>query len=386
MYQFIANIESDKTFFFYRGGVALYALLWAMDIEPGDEVILQVFTCPAVPSPIVRLGATPIYVDIDPKTFNLDPGKIEAKITPRTKAIIVQHTFGIPAKMTEILAIAQKYNLCIIEDCCHALGSRYDGCEVGTLGDAAIYSFGWYKPIVLGVGGAAIVHNPALHHKMTELYQEFVTPSKKQLIGLYVQNFAYDLLLSPSLFWMMRGLYRTLSKYGVISGTWRRKKTSSNWSGKTETVSAKRFHGSRIIPFQEKRLFRKLSHFDRLVAHQKRIVAAYEKLLAQTEFNPLELDGNVEPIYYKYPILAERKQEIFEKAPKAHVELSDMFVSPVYPSWRKAKWKALGYCQGMCPISEEISDKIVALPVHARVKVKNIKKTITFLESFSSVR
>jgi dTDP-4-amino-4,6-dideoxygalactose transaminase len=151
-------------------------------------------------------------------------------------------------------------------------------------------------------------------------------------------------------------------------------------------VSAKRVHGSRIIPFQEKRLFGKLSRFDRLVAHQKEIVAVYEKLLAQTTFKPLELDGNVEPIYYKYPILAERKQEIFEKAPEARVELSDMFVSPVYPSWREAKWKALGYCQGMCPISEEISDKIVALPVHARVKVKDIKKTITFLESFSSVR
>jgi perosamine synthetase len=386
MYQFIENIKSDKAFFFYRGSVALYALLKAMDIRPGDEVILQSFTCDIVPATVVRAGGVPVYVDIDPSTFNIAPDKIEARITVKTKAIIVQHTYGIPAEMKPILDTARKHNLWVIEDSCHALGSKYSGQEVGTFGDVAFYSFGWHKPLVLGKGGVAVVNNPTLKQKVKELYEGFVTPLYKELIILYIQYFSYTLLLKPSFFWCMRGVYRELASWGglwgLITGIPSRKKTGAAQDGKVEGSVGP--YNRKMIPFQERRLSRKLDHFDRIVAHKRWVVSQYERLFSQVGYNPLELDSRFEPIYFKYPLLSDHKKDIFDKAPRARIELSYLFSSPVDPlkPGFVAHWKALGYQKGMCPVSEYIADRIVALPVHSGIRAKDIERTIGFLSSF----
>jgi len=377
MHPFITDIKSDKTFFFYRGGVALYALLKSMQVAQNDQVILPSFTCPAVPYPIMRLGAKPVYVDIDPITFNIDPGKIEAKITRQTKAIIVQHTFGVPAEMTPILDIARRHNLWIIEDSCHAFGSRYRGQQVSTFGDAAIYSFGWYKPVVLGVGGAAVVNNPRLKTKMGEIYAHFTTPSLKELLALYPQYLVYNLLVKPSRFWFMKKVYRRLTILGVIAGSSRRKK-KTNTRAKKITPDTE-ITGKKIIPFQKRRLFSKLNRWDDAIARQKWIVSRCKELLLQIGYAPVELAAHLEPVYYKYPLLFERKKEIFAQAQQTQVEMSDMFGSPLYPPARRANWKALAYKKGMCPIAEDVSARIVALPIHAKIQAKDIEKTIALL-------
>lgn len=414
MYQFVESLKSDKAFFFYTGSTALYALLKSMAVGQGDEVILQVFTCPAVPSPVVRLGATPVYVDVDPGTFNMPPDKIEAKITKSTKAIIVQHTYGIPAEMDPILDIAREHDLWVIEDACHALGSRYRGQEVGTFGDAAFYSFGWYKPVVLGVGGAAVVNNPILRPKVEEIYNCFVTPSLRELLVLYFTYAASDLLYSPTRFWLMKEVYRRLRDFKtgprkgrigplILGHSFRpplegqaQSIQESNPRSETPAESPKlpkqnpvagtihdgKAEGKRIIPFQERRLFRKLDRWDDMIAHQRWIVSRYEELLSQAGYAPLELDSHLEPVYYKYPLLFDRKKEIFEQAQQARIEMSDIFGSPLYPAERAANWKALGYEKGMCPISEGISDRIVALPVHSRIRAREIERTIALLASF----
>jgi perosamine synthetase len=417
MYQFIENLKSDKALYFYRGGVALYALLKSMRIGRGDEVILQSFTCPAVPYPVVHLGATPVYVDIDPGTFNMDPGKIEAKITRKTKALIVQHTYGIPAEMDRILDIARKHDLWVIEDACHALGSKYRGQEVGTFGDAAFYSFGWYKPVVLGVGGAAIVNNSILKPNMEEIYKNSINPILKDTVVLYIQYAAYTLLLSPSWFWFMKEVYRRLRDFrsgprkgklgplifGHYFGNYldaqARRVQKSDSSPVTleespklseqdplaETTPSEREEAQRIIPFQERRLFRKLDRWNDMVVHQRWIVSRYEELLSQAGYAPFKVGSHFEPVYYKYPLLFARKKEIFEEAQRARIEMSDMFGSPLYPAERAANWKALGYQKGMCPISEDISDRIVALPVHAKIQANEIERTIAFLSFFNNV-
>ncbi len=127
--------------YFFKGRVALYAILKAMEIQSGDEVILPGFTRVVVPNAIIYLNGRPVYVDIDKKTYNIDVTKIEEKIKYRTKAIVAQHTFGIPAEMDKISEIAKKYNLYVIEDACHAIGSKYKGKEVGPFSDAAFFSY-----------------------------------------------------------------------------------------------------------------------------------------------------------------------------------------------------------------------------------------------------
>jgi dTDP-4-amino-4,6-dideoxygalactose transaminase len=411
MYQFIENLKSDKAFYFYNGTTALYALLKSMDIGRDDEVILQVFTCPAVPSPVVRLGATPVYVDIDPTTFNIDSDKIESRITNKTKVIIVQHTFGIPAEMESILDLARKYDLWVIEDACHALGSKYSGREVGTLADAAIYSFGWHKPVVIGKGGAAIVNNAVLKQRMEETCNHFVIPLLRELLILHLYYLAYALLFRPSRFWFMREIYRRLSGFkqgphkGKIGPLLFRhsshvpsrsiQNSRSNFDTLEEplklpkqnlltvTSRSENEKSKKIIPFQKKRLFKKLNYWTDMVAYQRWIVSRYEDLLSQADYEPLTLEHHLEPVYYKYPLLSDRKKEILEKAQKERLEMSDMFMSPLHSAGQAETWKALGYQEGMCPISENISNRIIALPVHATVDTNTIEKTMIILEFFN---
>lgn len=417
MYQFAQDLRSEKAFLFDRGSTALYALLRAMGVKQGDEVIAPIFTCPAVPWPIVRTGAKPIYVDIDPHTYNLHPDKVKAKITKDTKVIIAQHTFGIPAEMDSILEIARNNNLRVIEDCCHAFGSKYKGQEVGTFGDAAIYSFGWYKPIVLGTGGAAIVNKPDLKLMIADNYNAGITPSVRELLFLYPQYFTINLLFKPSRFWFMKEVYRRLRDFrsGPRKGKIRPLILGHDFNPptdnqnkyalgqdhvsdesdqiqnfiRTDQVPAvdqdKRQFERKIAPFQEKRLFKKLESFDRMVIYNNWIVSQYEKLLPEAGYSLLELDDHLEPVYYKYPLVSKRKKEIFEDAKLNRVEMSDMFGSPLYPPDRRANWEALGYREGMCPISEKISAEIIALPVHNKVKLTDIEKTMALLEEFLTV-
>jgi perosamine synthetase len=382
MYQFVENLKSDRALFFYRGGTALDAILQAMEVGPGDEVICPVFTCPAVPYPVRRLGATPVYTDIDPRTFNIDPNRIESKLTRSTKAIIAQHTFGIPADMSQILEIARRQDVWVIEDACHALGSKYRGQEVGTLGDVSFYSFGWYKPLTLGVGGAAFVNNPELFRNVEKVYEQFATPPLRDLLLLYLQYLAYNCLVSPTSFWFLKEAYRRLSIAGVLTGTRRRKEGSDVRNPYEITPDTSRFHGKRIIPHLERRLFRKLDRWADVVAHHNQITAQYEKNLAEAGYAHYKPVSHLEPVYYKYPLLSHRKKEIFEHAKRERIEMSDMFGSPLYPPQRRANWQALGYREGLCPISEQASAQIVALPVHTKVQLEDVERTVTFLASF----
>ncbi|KKS45572.1 MAG: Pleiotropic regulatory protein [Candidatus Gottesmanbacteria bacterium GW2011_GWA2_42_18] len=127
--------KTKEVFSFNSGRSALYFILKAFGIEKDDEVIIQAFTCVAVPEPLIWLGAKPIYADID-QSLNIDPGLLEKLITPKTRVIIVQHTFGVPANINAIKKITRKYNLRLIEDCCHALGAEYENKKTGTFGDA----------------------------------------------------------------------------------------------------------------------------------------------------------------------------------------------------------------------------------------------------------
>ena len=137
---FKKHLSFKYVFSLNSGRSALMLILKALDIKAHDEIIVQAFTCNAVINPILQKKAKPIYIDVD-KTLNIDPKKIEARITKKTKAIIIQHTFGYPAEIEEIQKIAKKHNLFLIEDCAHALGAKYNNEYCGTFGDVAFFSF-----------------------------------------------------------------------------------------------------------------------------------------------------------------------------------------------------------------------------------------------------
>ena len=141
------------------GTSALHLCIRALGISEGDEVIVPSFAFIAVANVLRYERAVPVFVDIDPQTLNLDPARIEEAITPRTRAIIVVHTFGCPAALDEILEIARRHQLFVIEDACEALGAQFDGRKVGSFGHAAVFGFYPNKQITTGEGGMLVTND-----------------------------------------------------------------------------------------------------------------------------------------------------------------------------------------------------------------------------------
>jgi dTDP-4-amino-4,6-dideoxygalactose transaminase len=152
------------------GTSALHLALLAADVGPGDEVISVPFTFVATASAIAYTGAKPVFVDIDPQRFTMDPAAIEAAITPRTKAILPVHLYGQPADMDAILAIANRHGLVVVEDACQAHGAEIDGRRVGGLGHLGCFSFYPGKNLgAYGEGGMVVTGDPALNRRIRML-------------------------------------------------------------------------------------------------------------------------------------------------------------------------------------------------------------------------
>ncbi|WP_263385169.1 DegT/DnrJ/EryC1/StrS family aminotransferase [Granulicella arctica] len=144
------------------GTSGLHLCIRALGIGPGDEVLVPSFTFVAAANAIRYEGAVPVFVDIELRTLNLDPTRLEEAITSRTRAIVVVHTFGVPADMQSILQIARKHHLRVIEDACEALGAEYQGTRVGAFGDLAVFAFYPNKQITTGEGGMIVTQDPRL--------------------------------------------------------------------------------------------------------------------------------------------------------------------------------------------------------------------------------
>jgi len=151
------------------GTAALHLAMLALNITAGDEVIVPSFTFIAAANAIRYVGATPIFVDIDPLTLNLSPTAVEAAITPRTRAIIAVHTFGIPANMPALVALAQRHNLFLIEDACEAIGAILNTNPIGAFADIAVFAFYPNKQITTGEGGMIVTRDPDLAARMRSL-------------------------------------------------------------------------------------------------------------------------------------------------------------------------------------------------------------------------
>ena len=173
------------------GTTALYAAVAALEIGPGDEVILPAWTWYADYDAIVLSGALPVFVEID-ESFNIDPQEIEAKITPRTKAIMAIHLQGCPADMDPILEIAKKHNVRVLEDCAQCLGGRYKGKYVGSMGDIGINSFQLSKSITAGEGGAVVTNDGELFERAVRFHDVGVlrSPYTEALGGGLMAAFA----------------------------------------------------------------------------------------------------------------------------------------------------------------------------------------------------
>jgi perosamine synthetase len=366
---FAEFIGARQAFAFWKGRVALYAILKGLGIGRDDEVILPGYTCVMAVNPIVYLGARPVFVDIDAVTFNLDPNLIAAKITPRTRLIIAQHTYGYPADLDAIVDVARRAGLPIIEDCCLALGSRYKGRLVGTFGLASYFSFQWNKPYTSGLGGMAAVHDAELARKIADSCDaEAVEPGAREVNMLRAQLAVYRTMIYPRTTALAQNAFRLLTRLGLVVG-------SSNPSELYPRMEADFF--KRMSALQARVGLRQLSRRDSGMAHRRRLTQIYDELLAARGWPVSKPPADTDPVLVRYPVRVADKPRALSTAARHFVELGSWFECPLHPI--ETPLEAYGYHSGMCPQSERACRETVNLPLHPRASAATARRSVDFV-------
>ena len=321
------------------GTDAILVCLMAENIGPGDEVITVPYTFFATVGCISRVGATPVFVDIDPVTYNMDASKIEAKITPRTKAIMPVHLYGQMADMDAIMAIAKKHNLVVIEDAAQAIGSEYKGRRAGSIGDYGCFSFFPSKNLGgVGDGGMVVTNDPGRAAKVTLLRAHGSKPKYyHKIVG---GNFRLD----------------------AIQGA---------------VVSAK------------------LPHLDKWTAGRQANAARYDQLFAESGIRiansgdtpavkaaaELILPKTVanRHIFNQYVIRTPQREELRKALEAAGVSTEIYYPVPMH---LQECFASLGYKNGQMPESESAALETVALPIYPELNEAQARYVVGVVRDF----
>jgi len=172
-----------------NGTVALHLALLAVDVVPGDEVIVPAFTYIASVNAIRYCGATPVFIDVEEDSWGIDPVEIEKAITPRTKAVVVVHLYGMPASILEIKEICERYNLKLIEDCAESIFAKNNGIISGEVGDVSTFSFFGNKLLSTGEGGAVVTNSEKIATKLDLLRGQGMDPNRRYWFPVIGYNY-----------------------------------------------------------------------------------------------------------------------------------------------------------------------------------------------------
>ncbi len=307
------------------GSDALYLALWALGVGPGDEVIVPPFTFFATAGAVSRTGARPVFADIEPGTFNIDPADIERRVTPRTKAVIPVHLFGLPCDMDAVAAVAKRHGLAVVEDAAQAFGASYKGRRTGSIGDAGCLSFFPTKNLGgAGDGGMALTSSDALAEKL-----------------------------------------RVLRVHG----------------------SKKKYHhevvgiNSRLDELQAAVLRVKLKYADEWNAARRRHAAAYDRGFAGFPVRTPDAPKGHEHVYHLYSILVDRRDELAHFLEERGIGTGVYYPLPLHlqPCYRE-----LGYKTGDLPRSEEASRRILSLPIYPELTDPARERVIEAVREFFS--
>lgn len=361
------QVNSDRISLYWKGRVGLYALLKAMNISEGDEVIIPSFTCVVVPNAIIYCGAKPIYVDISENTLNTTADLIEQKITSKTKCIIIQNTFGLSSEVEEIVALAKKHNIRTIEDCTHGFGGTYNGLPNGSYCDAAFYSTQWNKPFSTGIGGFAVLNNAAFANDFQKVNSQLATPSRKDRYVLASLIQAKKYLLHDSTYWAALRLYRSMSKSGLVVG-------SSKGEELIDTKMPKNYF-LRAVQVQEKVGEKALLHLAQALGNRQQNGMQYNQFLKALGKWHYSEEDLLNHSFLTFPIFVKDKKAFQTAAEKAKIRLGDWFVSPIHPVIENfEKWHLQ---PNDFQVAVEKSNHILNLPTEP----SNIHQVLDFLKN-----
>jgi dTDP-4-amino-4,6-dideoxygalactose transaminase len=317
------------------GTGALHLALLACGIGPGDEVITVPNTDLPTAAAISYCGANIVWVDVDASTFNIDPNRLEAKITKRTKAILPVHLFGHPADMDSIMEVAKRYNLSVIEDACLAAGAGYKGRKVGTIGDVGCFSLAPTKMLgAYGDGGVVITD----HGKIADRIK-------------ILRNYGHSLEME--------------SKSSELQGP-------TDWEFVTEGFN------ERLDELQAAIVRVKLPTLEKRLARRREIASEYNNLLDGLDLvSPYEAP-EVKHVYRTYTILVRQRDRVRECLTSKGIA-TRLYYGPL-PLHLQTVYARLGYHKGDFPVTEEIADRMLSLPIFPQMTQLQIEEVVSALE------
>jgi dTDP-4-amino-4,6-dideoxygalactose transaminase len=368
-------LGTDNAISFNSGRSALLAILNSLNLKNGDEVLLQGFTCNAAVNPILKSKAKPVFVDID-NTLNINPNDLVKKITSKSKVVIIQHTFGWPANMDEILKIARDNNLFVLEDCAHSLGAEYKGKLCGTLGDAAFFSFGRDKVVSSIFGGLAVVKDNQLAEKVRFFQEQVDYPSYLWIFQQLIHPFLTNCIVIPIYglnAFLGRMVLGFLHLFSILSKAVYVKEKKGEFAEKFP----KKFPNALAVLALNQ--LKKLKEFNR---HRQLIADFYQKELSEFILPFNKEINNTKPIFMRYPVLVSIDTDlILKKGRERGIFLDD--------GWRKSNivpiktlLEKMNYVSGSCPEAERISKKIINLPTHINISFVESKRIIDLIKEF----
>jgi dTDP-4-amino-4,6-dideoxygalactose transaminase len=370
------GVPAGQVALFWRGRVAMYAILRALGIGPGDEVIVPAFTCVAVPNAVLYAGATPVYVDIDEATYTPDPAAVAAAIGPRTRAVMAQNTFGLSSDLDALAASAARHGAVVIDDCTHGLGATYKGRPNGSAALAAFFSTQWSKPISTGLGGIAVTTDPALARDLAVFERAAAEPGLRDRALLGAMLLARERVATPRTMRAGRAVYRAASRAGLVPG-------SSSGGELSGTRMPAGFH-TRMSALQARLGAQRLATLDARLRRRRAVADRYSAWLRSHGLAAAHEPGYARHGFLRYPLLVRDRDGLIAQAARRGVLLGDWFRSPVHPI--EGDLSPWGYRHGANPIAERVAGEIVNLPTDLDSDGRELRVVEELLEGLARDR
>lgn len=368
---FSGRFNFKNVFLFESGRTCLYALLSSLELNKGDEVLLQAYTCVAVPEPILWSGLRPVYVDCDEKTLNMSVDDLEKKITPLSRVLIIQHTFGNPADLYRLISVAKKHGLFVIEDCAHALGSQYHGKTVGAFGNAAFFSFGRDKVISSVFGGAVATNEDDLAAKIAG----FSETCRDISYGWILRQ-----ILHPVVLGLVKSTYR-LQIGKVILKAAKMTGLISKAVYKEERQGLKpAFIGSKMPNALAKMAYRQFLKLDRFNDHRRKSAQFYRDNLKNCFPRAQSETEGGKSVYLRYFFRTDNQKELLKCAAKEDIYLGDWYTSSVAPDG--VDYCKIAYDPKYCPVAEKAARETVNLPTDINTGKSDAERIVVFLKKY----
>jgi len=353
---------------FSAARVNLFSLLKVLGIGPTDEVLLQVPTHIVVANAIRYTGAQPVYVDCRLEDYNIDLKQAEQRITPKTRAIILQHTFGIPVDLDRAQDLAKRYGLILIEDCVHALGARYKGRPVGSFGRAAIFSTEETKTISSTMGGMVVTDDRILAQQIRDFEEACPWPRRSLVARYLLKLVAYHFLTHPYVYCWPRLAYEFLG---------RRNPLPTPTSREERQGLRPKDYATRFSNGQSAVLLGQLQRLEQNVAHRAFVAAAYSARLAQCGLKLPKVAEGVYPSWVRFPVWVSDRDKALRKV-SPHCVPGTWFTSVLEEAESPS---CGGYVSGLCPRAEMVSRHLINLPTHPRVREADVARITEALSS-----